>query len=211
MNLLRFLHQVARRLASSCVPLWLSDGFKGYLPAIVGHFGRWVHAERRHDKGPWPKPRWRPLPELLYAHVIKQYRRKRLVGVKHRVVFGTLGAIEQVLLGCGWTINTAFVERRNLAIRQRVAAIGRRVTTLCQDEDGVQHQLTLFRVYHNFVLPHASLREPLSVSEPTHGTGAAKVWRPCTPAMAAGLTNHVWTLKAVLLYRVPLWPQPHAV
>jgi hypothetical protein len=152
-----------------------------------------------------------PLPGLLYAQVVKQYRRKRVVGVKHRVVCGTMGAIEQVLSVCGWKLNTAFVERLNLAIRQRVAAIGRRVNTLCQGEDGLQHQLALFHVYHNFVLPHASLRQALAEPIPTNGTGSAKRWRPCTPAMAAGLTDHVWSLKEVLLYRVPPWPQSQAV
>jgi IS1 family transposase len=204
----RVVHHVVGVLAPGCLPAWFSDGFKGYLPAIVGHCGRWVHPERRQGKGPWPKPRWMPLPGLLYAQVVKQYRRKRLVGVQHRVVFGTMGAIEQVLSGCGWTINTAFVERLNLDIRQRVAAIGRRVNTLCQGADSLQHQLALFHVYHNFVLPHVSLRQSLPVPEPTHGTGSAKVWRPCTPAMTAGLTDHVWTLREVLLYRVPPWPQP---
>ena len=111
-----------------------------------------------------PKPRWMPLPELLYAQVVKSYRRRRIVGVKHRVVFGTRLAIEQVLATCGWTINTAFVERLNLDIRQRVAAIGRRVNTLCQGEAGLRDQLALFQVYHNFVLPHASLRQPLADS-----------------------------------------------
>jgi transposase-like protein/IS1 family transposase len=207
----RVVHQVARRLASTCMPLWLSDGFKGYLPAIVGHFGWWGHAERRQDKGPWPKPRWMPLSGLLYAQVLKQYRRKRLVGVKHRVVFGTMDAIAQVLSVCGWKINTAFVERLNLDIRQRVAAVGRRVNTLCQGEDGLQHQLALFHVYHNFVLAHASLRQPLRATEATNGGGSAKLWQPCTPAMAAGLTDHVWSLREVLLYRVPPWPQPQSV
>jgi len=149
-----------------------------------------------------------PLPQLCYAQVVKSYRRRRIVGVTHRVVFGTRLAIEQVLAACGWTINTAFVERLNLDIRQRVAAIGRRVHTLCQDEAGLRDQLTLFQVYHNFVLPHASLRQPLLIPQPTNGRGSAKVWRPCTPAMAAGLTDHVWTLREVLMYRVPLWPQP---
>ena len=78
-----------------------------------------------------------PLPGLLYAQVVKQYRRRRVVGVKHRVVFGTQEAVEQVLAACGWKINTAFVERLNLDIRQRVAAVGRRVNTLCQGEDGL--------------------------------------------------------------------------
>jgi IS1 family transposase len=203
----RVVHRVGQCFASGCVPAWFSDGFKGYLPAIVGHFGLWIQPARRHDKGPWPKPRWLPRPGVLYAQVVKQYRRQRLVGVKHRVVFGTMGAIEQVLSMSGWKINTAFVERLNLDIRQRVAAIGRRVNTLCQDEDGLQRQLAVFHVYHNFVLPHASLRQP--VPKPTHGTGSAKRWRPCTPAMTAGMTDHVWTLREVLFYRVPPWPQPH--
>jgi len=59
-----------------------------------------------------PKPRWMPLPGLLYAQVVKRVRRRRLVGGTHRVVFGTLEAIEQVLSVCGWKINTAFVEVR---------------------------------------------------------------------------------------------------
>ena len=98
---------------------------------------------------------------------VKTVRRRRLVDVKHRVVFGTLEAVQQVLAACGWQINTAFVERLNL-----------------------------------------SLRQPLSQPEPTNGPGSAKTWRPQTPAMAAGLTDHVWTLSEVLLYRVPPWPQP---
>jgi hypothetical protein len=84
------------------------------------------------------------------------------------------------------------------------------VNTLCKHEAGLRQQLALFQVYHNFVLPHASLRQPLPQPEPTNGTGSAKQWRPCTPAMAAGLTDHVWSLRDVLLYRVPPWPQPQA-
>jgi hypothetical protein len=111
----------------------------------------------------------------------------------------------------GWKINTAFVERLNLDIRQRVAAVGRRVNTLCHGEASLQHQLVLFQSYHNFVLPHAGLRQPLLVPEPATGRGSAQVWWPWTPAMAAGLTDHVWTLREVLLYRVPPWPQPLTV
>ena len=193
----RVVHQVTRVLAPGCVPLFVTDGLKDYGTALLTHFGQWMQPQRRQDKGPMPKPRWMPRPKLLYAQVVKSYRRRRLVGVKHRVVFGTQLAIEQVLAACGWTINTAFVERLNLDIRQRVAAIGRRVNTLCQGEAGLREQLTLFHVYHNFVLPHVSLRQPLPAPEVTNGRGAAKRWRPCTPAMAAGLTDHVWTLKTI--------------
>ena len=63
----------------------------------------------------------------------------------------------------------------------------------------------------HFCLPHTSLRQPLPLPEPTYGSGKAKQWRPCTPAMAAGLTDHVWTLREVLLFRVPPWPQPAGV
>jgi hypothetical protein len=127
------------------------------------------------------------------------------------VVFGTRLAIEQVLARYGWTINTAFIERLNLDIRQCVSAVGRRVNTLCQGETGLRDQLALFQVDHNFVLPHASLRQALAEPISTNGTGSAKVWRPCTPAMAAGLTDQVWSLKEVLFYRVPPWPQPQIV
>ena len=207
----RVVHQVSRVLAPGCVPLFLTDGLKDYATALLTHFGFWMHPQRRQAKGPRPKLRWLPLPELLYAQVGKSYRRRRLVGVTHRVVFGSRLAIEQMLARWSWTINTAFVERLNLDIRQRVAAIGRRVNTLCQGEAGLRDQLTVFQVYHNFVLPHASLRQPLLIPEVTSGRGSVKVWRPCTPAMAAGLTDHVWSLKEVLLYRVPPWPQAQTV
>jgi hypothetical protein len=92
-----------------------------------------------------------------------------------------------------------------------VAAVGRRVTTLCKDEDGLRQQLVVFQTYHNFCLPHASLRQPLLIPEVTNGRGSARVWRPWTPAMAAGLTDHVWSVKEVLLYRVPPWPQAQTV
>jgi IS1 family transposase len=205
------LHHIAQLLAPGCVPLFLSDGYPNYLTAIVAHFGHWVQPPRQQARGSAPKPRWMPLPGLLYAQVVKTMRRRRLVEVKHRVVFGTQLAIEQVLAICGWQINTSFIERLNLSLRQRVAAIGRRGATPCKSEDGLRQQLALFQVYHNFVLPHASLREALAEPIPTNGSGSAKLWRPYTPAMAAGLTDHVWSLREVLMCRVPPWPQPQTV
>jgi IS1 family transposase len=202
------VHQVAEVLAPGCMPLFLSDGFKEYTTALLTHYGHWVQPSRRQATGPAPKPRWLPLPGLLYAQVIKTVRRRRLVRVSHRVVFGTLEAVQQVLAACGWQINTAFVERLNLSLRQPVAAIGRRVSTLCKGEEGLHQQLALYHVYYNFCLPHASLRQALPQPLPTHGTGSAKRWQPRTPAMAAGLTDHGWTLREVLLFRVPPWPQP---
>jgi hypothetical protein len=110
----------------------------------------------------------------------------------------------------GWQITTAFIERANLAIRQHVAAVGRCVMAVCTGKDGVRQQLVLYQTYHNVCLPHASLCLPLSLPEPTNDNASAERWRPRTPAMAAGLTDHVWTLREVLLFRVPPWPQPQA-
>jgi len=205
----RVVHHVAQVLAPDCAPLFLTDGFREYLTALLTHYGYWVQPPRRQGTGPMPKPRWMPLPQLLYAQVLKTVRRWRLVRVSHRVVFGTLEAVNAVLAPHGWHINTAFVERLNLTIRQHVAAVGRRVSTLCKGEGGLRQQVAVFHCYYNFCLPHASVRQPQP--QPTHGTGSATQWRPCTPAMAAGLTDHVWTLREVLLFRVPPWPQPAGV
>jgi IS1 family transposase len=207
----RVVHHVAQVLAPDCAPLFLTDGFREYLTALLTHYGQWVQPPRRQAQGPAPKPRWMPQPALLYAQVVKTVRRRRLVRVRHRVVFGTLETVNAVLAPLGCQINTAFIERLNLTIRQHVAAVGRRVTTLCKGEDGMRQQLVLFQAYHNFCLPHASLRVPLAAPMPTNGTGSATQWQPRTPAMAAGLTDHVWTLREVLLFRVPPWPQPAGV
>ncbi len=118
----RVVHQVIQVLAPHCIPRFLTDGFKEYRTALLTHFGSWRQPERRQDKGPLPKPRWMPLPELLHAQVVKSYRRQRLVGVRHRVVFGTRLAIAQVLARWGWTINTAFIEVRPVGRKEAEAS-----------------------------------------------------------------------------------------
>ncbi len=75
-------------LAPDCVSLFLTDRLKDYATALLTHFGHWIHPARRQDKGPMPKPRWMPLPQLLYAQVVKT--------VRHRVVCGTLEAVQRV-------------------------------------------------------------------------------------------------------------------
>ena len=57
--------------------------------------------------------------------------------------------------------------------------------------------------YYHLVLPHESLAEELLIPAATRGTGSARRWCPRTPAMAAGLTDHVWTTAELLSYRVP--------
>ena len=90
-----------------------------------------------------------------------------------------------------------FVEHLNLDIRQRVAAIGRRVKTLGQGEASLRAPLALFHVYHNCVLPHAGLRQPRLIPEPTHGCGSAKVW-PVHPGNGSrsGASKRCWATGA---------------
>jgi len=149
----RVVHHVAQVLAPDCAPLFLTDGFRESLTALLTHYGQWVQPARRQATGAAPKPRWIPLPQLLYAQVVKTVRRRRLVAVQHRVVFGSLEAVNHLLAPLGWHINTAFVERINLTIRQHVAAVGRRVSTLCKGEDGLRQQLAVFYCYDNFHIP----------------------------------------------------------
>jgi hypothetical protein len=124
------------------------------------------------------------------------------------VVFGSLEAVTHLLAPLGWHLNTAFVERITLTIRQQGTAGGRRVSTRCQGADGLRQPLALCQTSDNFGFPHTSLRQALPQPEPTKGTGSATPWRPWTPAMSAGLTDRVWTLWEVVRYRVPPWPQP---
>ena len=147
----RLVHQVTQVLAPDCAPLFLHR-WVSRVPHGAGHAitasGCTPSAAR--PKGPSLKPRWMPLPRLLYAQVVKPYRRRRIVGVKHRIIFGAAETIKSILAKRGWTINTSFVERLNLDFRQHVAAIGRRVNTLCKHEAGLRQQLALFHVYHNY-------------------------------------------------------------
>src|SRR5262249_58157926 len=126
-----------------------------------------------------------PLPGLRYAQVIKTRRRRRLVRVTRRVVFGTLEAVEHVLAACGWHLNTAFIERLNLSIRQHVAAIGRRVSTLCQGEDDVHQQLvcimcTIISAYRTPACANRC-RSPCRRTEPGRSSARSPTHPPSPP------------------------------
>src|SRR4029450_11098418 len=88
----RVVHSMAQVLAPDCAPLFLTDGFRAYMTALLTHYGAWVERPRRQAQGPAPKPRWMPLPQRLYAQVVKTVRHRCLVRRSHRVAFGTLAA-----------------------------------------------------------------------------------------------------------------------
>jgi IS1 family transposase len=201
-------HLIVGLLAPGCMPLFMSDQWAPYATALLTHFGHWVPIPRRHSRGRPPKPRWQPLPGLQYAQVVKHRVKGRVVGVSWRVVYGSLETIEAILKqsGVGKVINTAFIERLNLSIRQGVAALGRKVTSLAKTDDGLRNQLSLWRAYYNFCLPHSTLRLLLPEPQPTKGNGSPIKWQLRTPAMAANLTDRVWRMEELLLFRVPPWP-----
>ena len=110
-------------------------------------------------------------------------------------------------LSSGCTASVAFIERVNLTLRAHIPALGRKVLSFAKTGVGLAQQVDLVRAYYNLCLPHRSLRLPLPEPIPTKGNGSPKRWQSRTPAMAAGITDHVWTMEELLLFRVPPWQQ----
>jgi hypothetical protein len=102
------------------------------------------------------------------------------------------------------TVNTSCVERDNLTQRQCHRRVTRRTHGFSKELTWFEKQLWLSLAYDHLVLPHQGLRERLPTPEPTRGAGSPRLWRSVTPAMAAGLTDHVWTTEELLAYRVPV-------
>jgi IS1 family transposase len=203
----RLIHAVVVTLAPGVGSLFLSDQLVHYATALLIHFGHWVTVPRRVARGPQPKPRWEPRPELNYAQVVKHRVKGRVVAVTTRVIFGSAQAIRASLKSLGQTINTAFIERVNLTLRSHLLALARKALSLAKSQEGLRQQVSLGQTYYNFYLPHAALRLALPEPCPTKGTGSPQHWHNRTSAMAAGLTEHLWTVQELLLYRVLPWPQ----
>jgi IS1 family transposase/transposase-like protein len=203
----RLIHAVVLTLAPGVVPLFLSDQLVHYATALLTHFGHWVTVPRRAARGPQPKPRWEPLPELNYAQVVKHRVKGRVIAVTTRVIFGSAQAIRASLKSMGHTINTAFIERVNLTLRSHLPALARKTLSFAKSQEGLRQQVSLGQTYYNFCLPHFALRLALPAPRPTKGSGSPQRWHNRTPAMAAGLTRHLWTMQELLLYRVPPWRQ----
>jgi transposase-like protein/IS1 family transposase len=188
------------------IPFFTSDQLPEYRAALLRTYGTWQQFPRRGSRGPQPKPRQVPLPDLLYAQVVKVRQQGRVVEVGTKIVFGTSEAIthQLALSPVSQTINTSFVERDNLTQRQSNRRLTRRTNSFSKEMTWFEKQLWLSLAYYHFVLPHLSLRRSLPVSEPTRGTGSLRRWELITPAMAASMTDHLWTTEELLSYRVPV-------
>ncbi len=196
------VHELGQRLAPSCLPVFTSDGLNLYFYALTAHFGQWV-------AGIGSRPRcWQVAPGLIYGQVKKTYRRRKVVRVTRLIRCGTAEALQATLhmLGLSGRLNTAFVERVNLTIRQGVAALARRTWATAQARPALLAQLEWWRGYYHFVRLHASLRVPLA--QPIARGGKRTPWRYRyrTPAMAAGLTSRRWTVPELLLVPLPSIP-----
>lgn len=187
------------------IPFFTSDQLPEYDDALLHTYGVWITPERKGQRGRYPSPRLVPAEDLLYAQVVKVRENGRVKEVKTKIIFGKPEAIAAQLANSSVsdTINTSFVERDNLTQRQSNRRLTRKTNGFSKEIIWFEKQLWLSMAYYHFVLPHHSLRQPLETPEPTRGSGSLKKWRPVTPAMASGITDHVWTTEEMLSYRVP--------
>ena len=171
-NTLALVRDVASRMTFTTCPVIVTDGFEFYGTVIRRVFG----------------------PAALYAQVIKTRRHDRVVRVDRRVVIGAAWRFNHALTHSedSSTVNTSFIERLNLTIRQGSAYLSRRMLSHARVQDTLEAHLELLRCYYNFVRPH----------------GALKFGRETrTPAMPAGLATRRLTLRDIFvsLRRVVWW------
>jgi hypothetical protein len=184
--------EVKDRLGDRTPALMTSDEYAVYEPVIATTFSEVVP---QAPSGPGRRPllpERRPDPGLAYATVHKERERNRVVAVHRRVVLGSQQAVDQVLKAsvCSRTINTSFVERQHATDRGQNARKSRRTYRFSKDWR-VHESMTYFTLYrYNFCWPVRTLRV----------RDEDGPWQQRTPAMAAGLADHVWSLKEWLSF-----------
>jgi transposase-like protein len=188
--LIRRLIARVRRCAA-CRPLLVcTDGLVSYIRAMRATFRDPVYP------GKGGRPRLRPWRHVCIAQVVKRYERRRVVATDRRLVEGAPARVETLRRrsqGSG-VINTAYIERLNATFRERLAPLARRCRALARHTVTLHEGMFLVGTVYNFCTPHASL----SSTQKT------------TPAMAAGITDHCWTMHELLSFHVPLsrWVPP---
>ena len=190
------VHQLKSRLRVGCVPPFSSDGLKHYFYALTSHFGKWTSVEGKR------KPIWTLLPDFFHGQVLKHRRRNRVVQVEQRLLYGEPKAYRSRLKAIGFTgrINTSFVERANLTIRQSVSKLTRRTWGLAHSVGELREHLFWWLAYYHFARYHESLRIELNQPIQRKGRLTPIKYRSRTPAMAAGLTKRRWSVRELLSY-----------
>lgn len=192
-----FIAKIKERLGSHWV-LFTSDKLKAYLEAFWEVYGIDVPPPPEH-KGR-PRKRYRVFPKgLLYGQVAKERKHGHLECVDRKAVIGAMAEIQAVLDrdSLSKVINTSYIERDNLSVRQHNGRVVRKTLSYSKNWQMHQASIDLEDALHNFVRPHSSLREELP--EPQ----GCRKWLLRTPAMAAGLTDHIWSIRELVTYRLP--------
>ena len=148
---------------------------------------------RTGKRGRPRQPRCEPHPDLVYGQLVKEQQQGKLLTLSTRVV---LGAERLAHLGC--TISTALVERVHLTLRQALAPLARKTSSSVKTVSCLRQPVIFFQAFDNAARPHMSLRQPLPMHERTRHGAICPRWRKRTPAMAAGVTDHVWTFRELL-------------
>ncbi len=195
MALIMRLVQKVRACARSLNILVCVDGLSSYVTAFLRVFRNPLRT------GQPGRPHLLVAEGLLIGQVIKQYAQRRVVSVERRIKRGTTAAIAALLAAThtGTQINTAYVERLNATFRSCLATLVRRGRAIAHKDGVLTTGMYLVGCAYNFCWYHDSLR----VAAPE---GASHKWQERTPAMAAGLTDHRWTMLELLSYKVPLLP-----
>jgi hypothetical protein len=185
-----------KRRLQSPLPVFTSDNWDPIKDALLRVYGV-IEQPLYKGRGRKPLPRLVPPDELKYAQVCKKRKEGRLVEVVQQVVFGDPEEV-MMLLGAdqGGSINTAYVERINLTLRNSLARFIRRTMNFSKDLQMHSHAIDFFQAWYNLVKPHQSLRVRVD--------DGIRKWKQRTPLMAEGLTDHVWTLEELLTFKVPV-------
>lgn len=185
--------QMVRACAGSLAILVCVDGLVSYVTAFLKVFRNPIRSRRRG------RPRLVLAEGLLIGQVVKRYAQRRVVSVSQRIVRGTMAAISAALAatGGGKGINTAYIERLNATFRSALVQLVRRGRAIARKQTTLRAAMYLVGCAYNFCWYHQSLQ--LAAPE-----GASHKWQERTPAMAAGLTDHRWSMLELLQYQIPL-------
>jgi IS1 family transposase len=175
------------------VPVFFSDGFSCYLSALVEVYHQLKTFAHTGKRGRPKKSVKEPHPDLVYAQLVKHKQQGRLHGLTRRVPLGA-----ERLASLGLKISTSLVERFNLTLRHALAPLTRKCLGFCKDRTQLRRRVTFYQAFYNFARPHQSLHQPLPGVDPAQVVPFQPKWQPCTPAMAAGLTDHVWSFRQLL-------------
>jgi hypothetical protein len=171
-------------------PPTISDGWGGIEEAMIEVYG----AVPEYCGQGRPPTKKRAGADWLYLQMVKQRdERGRVDGINLRVQFGKKSEAI-ALLGK----STAYIERSNLTSRLFNGRQVRETLAFSKDVAAYQAAAAWEDAYYNLVRPHKSLRLPAA--------GGSSKWLPRTPAMAAELTDHIWTVKELLT----MLPVPNA-